>query len=214
MQKAESIAGEKNRALKATLNAELRKERQLLKEELGDLEKLARVGGADVQREKRERFEEAKRAVENVPDSTSAMAKPQWTAGSDHESGKSSRSIELKGSLSRMQTYEETAASSQFAKEARQARQRQDVALEHIEQGVTTLKELGQAMGEEVERHDRMIDDVGAKMDRVAKELQTNNMKLKGLVTKIRSTRRFFIDIILICVLLALGLYVYNPVKG
>lgn len=214
MQKAETIAGESNRALKATLNAELRKERQLLREELADLEKLARGGGPEVQREKKERLEEAKRAVENVPDGTSAMVKPQWSVFPGSEGGTSSKNIELKGSLSTVQTYEETAASSEFATEARLARQRQDVALEHIEQGVSTLKELGEAMGEEVERHDRMIDEVGAKMDKVAKDLQTNNMKLKGLVTQVRSTRRFFIDIILICILLALGLYIYNTIKG
>ena len=68
-------------------------------------------------------------------------------------------------------------------------------------------------MGDELERHDVVIDEVGAKMDTVTKELQNNNMKLKGLVTQVRSSRRFFIDLILICVLLGLGLYIFNMVK-
>lgn len=97
-------------------------------------------------------------------------------------------------------------------------------------------------------------------MDKVTKELQTNNMRLKGLVTKVgpgcaaggsglgrgnagrqagrllaalvqapcstchlcspalplfpfcqmRSTRNFVVDIVLICILLAIGLYLYK----
>ncbi len=93
------------------------------------------------------------------------------------------------------------------------AKGRQDLALDNIERGLSTLKELGTAMGEELERHDVMIDEVGTKMDTVTKELQTNNMKLKGLVTQVRSSREFFIDIILVCVLLAVGLYLYNMLK-
>ena len=91
------------------------------------------------------------------------------------------------------------------------------------------------------------------KIDKVTKELQTNNMRLKGLVTKVgggpvmggcrasstacspagwsgvvasrhaclappgpaarpqmRSTRNFVVDIVLICILLAIGLYLYK----
>lgn len=100
---------------------------------------------------------------------------------------------------------------------------------------------------------------VDEKMDKVTKELQTNNMRLKGLVTKVgrgcaaggsrvgtgiagrqagcraalvqtpcstyrlcspalppfpscqmRSTRNFVVDIVLICILLAIGLYLYK----
>ena len=95
-------------------------------------------------------------------------------------------------------------------KEAAIAQERQDVQLESIERGVNTLKELGMAMGDEVERHDGVIDEIETKMDVVTREIQSNNMKLKVVLTQVRSSRKFFIDLILICILLAVGLYIYN----
>lgn len=48
------------------------------------------------------------------------------------------------------------------------------------------LAELGTAMGEEIQRHDVIIDEVNAKMDTITSDLKTNNMRLKGLITKVR----------------------------
>ena len=66
------------------------------------------------------------------------------------------------------------------------------------------------AMGDEVNRHDAVIDEIETKMDVVTREIQSNNMKLQVVLTKVRSSRKFFIDLILICILLAVGLYIYN----
>lgn len=44
-------------------------------------------------------------------------------------------------------------------------------------------------------------------------ELANNNMRLKGLVYKVRKGRNFVIDVILICVLCAIGLYIYYMLK-
>lgn len=41
-------------------------------------------------------------------------------------------------------------------------------------------------MGEEIQRHDVIIDEVNAKMDTITSDLKTNNMRLKGLITKVR----------------------------
>lgn len=67
-----------------------------------------------------------------------------------------------------------------------EAKARQDAQLDNIEAGVGQLKEIGAAMNEELQRHDILINEVDEKMDKVTKELQTNNMRLKGLVTKVR----------------------------
>lgn len=53
------------------------------------------------------------------------------------------------------------------------------------------VAELGQAMGEEIERHDVLIDEVSTKMDTVTTELKNNNARLKGLVTKARRRGRW-----------------------
>jgi len=69
--------------------------------------------------------------------------------------------------------------------EFEEAKVRQDQQLESIETGLGHLKEIGAAMNEELQRHDILINEVDEKMDKVTKELQTNNMRLKGMVTKV-----------------------------
>ena len=59
-------------------------------------------------------------------------------------------------------------------------------------------------------RHASKIDEIETKMDVVTREIQSNNMKLKVVLTQVRSSRKFFMDLILICILLAVGLYIYN----
>jgi SYP7 family syntaxin len=43
----------------------------------------------------------------------------------------------------------------------------------------------------------------------VTNNLKTNNAKLKGVMSKMRSSRNFCVDIILVTVLLAIGAYIY-----
>lgn len=40
---------------------------------------------------------------------------------------------------------------------------------------------------------------------KVTGQLKTNNAKLKGVITKMRSSRNFCVDVILICIILAIG---------
>lgn len=227
LQKAESLVGEKNRALRAAMNAELRKEKALLLDELPELEKFLRTNGGkkggvspEVQEEREEQFNEAVKAVEDVPDGLpgGTSLRPQRTGSATNGGGSYSGRVvidpsKLDAAMQNTNAYEHTAETADFVREASIAKERQDLALDNIERGISTLKELGAAMSDEIERHDVLIDEVGDKMDNVTKEIQNNNQRLKGLVTSVRSSRRFFIDLILLCVLLALGLYIFNMVK-
>lgn len=47
-------------------------------------------------------------------------------------------------------------------------------------------------------------------MDKVASQLRNNNQRLKGLVHKMANTRNFCVDIILLCLLLGIGAYLYS----
>jgi syntaxin of plants SYP7 len=49
-------------------------------------------------------------------------------------------------------------------------------------------------------------------MDTATKSVQTNNQKMKGVLTRIRSGRNFCLDIILITVLLAIAGWIYTMV--
>lgn len=215
LQKADANAAEKNRAMRAALNAELRKEKVLLQQEVEILQQMIQKKGLSSEdlEERRERFEEVQREVDAVDDGLGSGVKSpnrMLTSPSINGSHNGSSMKELKGSLNYDGAYTHTTETQKFVKDAAAAQERQDMQLENIERGVSTLKEIGTAMGEELERHDVVIDEIEEKMDVVTREIQTNNMKLKGVLNQVRTTRKFFIDIILICILLAVGLYIYN----
>ena len=208
--------------MKAAFNAEIRKEKAALQEDVEDLSKIIVKKGISPEEEEErvQRFEEVKQAVSDIDDGTgSAVKKPQRDLSISSSMSRKGGSITLnggasmQGSLTYEGAYEHTEETREFVRDATMAMERQDMQLENIERGVDTLKEIGEAMGEEIERHDVVIDEVGAKMDVVTRELQTNNMKLKGVLTQVRSSRKIFIDIILVCILLAVGLYIYSMFK-
>lgn len=221
IQKASDAVNQKNRALLAVLKAEFRKEATTLEDEIRQLQQLVKHGGKklspEIEKERLERLAEAREAVEefskNSQSSENGFSPLRPIAKFKSKEFASGTRIDINGSglaSADSRAYMHTDQTKEFTREASLAKERQDIALENIERGLSTLKDLGGAMGEELQRHDGVIDEVGAKMEAVTTEIQNNNMKLKGIVTQVRSTRRFFIDIILICVLLAIGLYIFN----
>ena len=182
------------------MNAELRKEKALLLDEIPTLEALVHSGPSkkasltpEEEQERQERLAEVIKAVEDVPDGLpgGSTLKPQrgGAANGMNGAGYSGRVVidasKMEEAVNNPIAYEHTADTADFVREASIAKERQDLALDNIERGVSTLKELGSAMGEELERHDVLIDEVGVKMDTVTKELQNNNMKLKPTVLTI-----------------------------
>ena len=216
--RASSNNAEKNRALRAALNAELRKEKAILQEEVNDLYKMIQKKGLSAEQldERRSQYDEVQSEVDKIDDGIGSSFKSPTRSISTPSPGRAGgvgTVRELKGTLTYDGAYQHTEESKAFVKEATVAQERQDLQLESIERGVGTLKELGLAMGDEVNRHDAVIDEIETKMDVVTREIQSNNMKLKGVLTQVRSSRKFFIDLILICILLAVGLYIYNMFK-
>ncbi len=65
-------------------------------------------------------------------------------------------------------------------------------------------------LGAQLDRQNPILDDIEHQMDKVTGQLKTNNAKLKGLVTQMRSSRNFCVDVILICIILAIGAYIYS----
>lgn len=220
--KAEEVAQEKNRALKAAMNAELRKSKAfMLEDTVPKLEKLVKKGKGVTKEKAEERIYKIKellQAIDDIPDGTNTTRKPHRAYGNGASTSFSRHEITVNGNsmdgrISSPEYYTHTEESRAFQQEFELAKQRQDLQLENIERGLNTLKDIGEVMGETLQQHDVLIDAIDEKMDTVTKSLTTNNMKLKGIVTKVRSTRNFFIDLILICVLLGIGLYLYNVLK-
>lgn len=219
--RSDEIAAEKNRALKAALNAELRKTKAtLLEQAIPLLEKMAKKGKGLTPEKIQARLaqvDELRQSVEGISDGVHSARKPQrpFTNGSPARGGGEVTidATEMDGRYTSTDYYKHTDETRAFQQEWDEAKARQDQQLESIETGLGHLKEIGAAMNDELQRHDILINEVDDKMDKVTKELQTNNMRLKGLVTKMRSTRNFVVDVVLICVLLAIGLYLYNFLK-
>ena len=80
-------------------------------------------------------------------------------------------------------------------------------------QGLTTLKGIAADMNSELDRQAPMLENLEDKVDDVGAELKTQNVKLKETLTKLRSSRNFCIDVVLIILLLGIGAYIYSLVK-
>lgn len=217
--RSDEIAGEKNRALKAALNAELRKSKAtLLEQAVPLLEKMAKKGKGLTPEKIQSRqtlVAELRETIEGIADGVQSARKPQRAFnGSTPGRGEVAiNAADLDGRYESADYYKHTDETRAFQQEFTDAKQRQDQQLDGIETGLGHLKEIGAAMNEELQRHDILITEIDDKMDKVTKELSTNNMRLKGLVTKMRSTRNFVVDVVLICILLAIGLYLYYFLK-
>lgn len=221
--KAEQISVEKNRAQKAAMNAELRRSKAVMLEQglpllmqLARGEKKQKLSPSAVE-DRMRKIEELRDMIEDVPDGVhqGGTRRPgrSFMGGAGVGGEITIDASKMDGRQTNADYYKHTEETAAFQNEWEVAKQQQDPQLDNIEAGLGTLKEIGAAMNEELQRHDVLIDEADDKMDAVTKELANNNLRLKGLVLKVRKGRNFVIDVILICVLLAIGLYIYYMLK-
>ena len=102
--------------------------------------------------------------------------------------------------------------SKAFEEEWQQRKAKQEEGLDVIEKGLSTLKNMSEDIGDELRRQKPLINTIENKVDMNKATLQTNNDKLKEMVTKLRSSRNFCVDIVLLCILLSIGAYIYSLV--
>jgi len=88
-----------------------------------------------------------------------------------------------------------------------------DKMLDGISDSVAGLKEIAIEMGKEAEAQGVMMDDLDNKVDKVNDELENLNTRMRKALESVRKGDRFIIDIILLCVLLGIGGYIYSMVK-
>jgi len=85
-----------------------------------------------------------------------------------------------------------------------------DQKLTIIGDGVQVLRSMADEMGKEVEKQTVMLDNLDRSMIKTQSTLDNLNKRLKTQLAKVRGADRFCIDFILIVVVLAIGLYIYN----
>jgi len=88
-----------------------------------------------------------------------------------------------------------------------------DKHLDDISQSVGVLKEMATEMGKEAELQGVMLDNLDKKVDDVNDQLENLNMRMRKALDNIRKGDRFIVDIILLCILLGIGGYIYSMFK-
>ncbi|KAF4354660.1 hypothetical protein F8388_009651 [Cannabis sativa] len=181
--KSEVASVEKNRASAAALNAEVRRMKARLMEDIPKLRKLAQKKDVDsellsVKGLSREDIEGRNdlvlalpERIEEIPDGTLNAAKQTggWKTSGSHKNIKFDSS-----------------------------------------EGLDTLKNLAHDMSEELDNQVPLVDEIDTKVDKATSDIKNTNVRLKQTLNQVRSSHNFCIDIILLCIILGIVSYLYK----
>ncbi|WOH02149.1 hypothetical protein DCAR_0521537 [Daucus carota subsp. sativus] len=220
IQKAEMASMETNRAKSVAMNAEIRRTKARLLDEVPKLAKLSQkkvkglskddlAGRSDLVLAMPER-------IQAIPDGTGAAAASK-SGGRVTSSNKNNINFETDGNFTEGY-FAESEESSQFRNEYETRKKKQEIyspyfySLDVISEGLDTLKNLANDMNEELDKQVPLIDDIETKVDQNSAALKSTNVRLKEQLDQLRSSRNFCMDIILLCVILGIASYLYEKI--
>ncbi|WCJ41055.1 syntaxin of plants 72 [Euphorbia peplus] len=214
IQKSEAAAMETNRAVAVAMNAEVRRTKARLADDIPKLKKLAQKKVKGLTKEEQAIRHDLVLALPDrilaIPDGNmSAQTGGGWAGSASHQNIKFDTSEENLNS----NFFDQSEESSQFRQEYETRKMKQDQGLDVISEGLETLKNLAHDMNEELDRQVPLIDEIETKVDKATSDLKNTNVRLKETLVQIRSSRNFCIDIILLCVILGIASYLYNALK-
>ncbi|KAG7564548.1 Target SNARE coiled-coil homology domain [Arabidopsis suecica] len=217
LRKAELASTEKNRAAAVAMNAEVRRTKARLAEDVVKLQKLAVKKIKGLTREERESRCDLVIALADrlqaIPDGNEHGAKQ---ANNDW-GGASAPNKNIKFDMSEEDMddgfFQQTEESSQFRQEYEMRRKKQDEGLDVISEGLDALKNLARDMNEELDKQVPLMEEMETKVDGATSDLKNTNVRLKKQLVQMRSSRNFCIDIVLLCVILGIVSYIYNALN-
>ncbi|XP_047944908.1 syntaxin-71-like [Salvia hispanica] len=209
LKKSKFAAYETDRATVVALYAEVRRIKARLMDEVPKLRKLAQRKVKGMSKEEQEARVEL---VVTLPDRIQAIQDGSRGGPATEIFGSSSNKHIKFDSDGKMDDgfFEESEESSQFRQEYEMRKKKQDQGLEVISEGLDTLKNLAKDMNEELDRQVPLVDEIDTKVDKASSDLRHTNVRLKETLTRVRSSRNFCIDIVLIIILLGIAAYLYN----
>ncbi|CAI0472369.1 unnamed protein product [Linum tenue] len=205
--------GEKQ-ASTVALNAELRRTKAKLLDEVPKLQRLAikKIKGLSTEdlAARNDLVLALPDRIQAIPDGAAAAAKQPggWGPSASHTEIK----FDSDGRFDD-EYFQESEQSNQFRQEYETRKRRQDQGLEMISEGLDTLKNMAHDMNEELDRQVPLADEIDSKVDKAASDLKNTNVRLKHTVTQLRSSRNFCIDIVLLIIILGIAAYLYNVLK-
>ncbi|XP_059660595.1 syntaxin-71-like isoform X2 [Cornus florida] len=211
IRKSEIASVEKSRAYVVAMNAEIRRTKARLLEEVPKLQKLALKKVKGLSKEELATRSDLVLAlperIQAIPDGTTVAGKQTapWAALASHKKIK----FDSDGCFD-SELFQQTEESSQFREEYEMRKLKQDQGLDIISEGLSTLKDLAHDMNEELDRQVPLLDEIDTKVDRATTDIKNTNVRIKENLHKIRSSRNFCVDIILLCIILGIASYLYK----
>uniref|UniRef100_A0A1J3D7Q6 Syntaxin-71 n=1 Tax=Noccaea caerulescens TaxID=107243 RepID=A0A1J3D7Q6_NOCCA len=215
LEKAEIVTKEKNRASAVAMNAEIRRTKARLSEEVPKLQRLAvkRVKGLTTEElaTRNDLVLALPARIEAIPDGTAGGPK-NTSAWAPSTASRPDIKFDSDGRFDD-DYFQESHESSQFKQEYEMRKIKQEQGLDMISEGLDALKNMASDMNEELDRQVPLMDEIDTKVDRATSDLKNTNVRLKDTVNQLRSSRNFCIDIVLLCIVLGIAAYLYNVLK-